>query len=329
MSDAPLNQLVTSSAASAAEGLPALLARAGNRLLEARSSAEVLEAKKLAELALHLAKVTTAANETHADCIRMISRCKIIMADEIDRGQASGELANREDGTAIRDHVLSPDVVVPVTYSDLGVSRQRVSEWREIRDAGEAVVEEALATALNEGRTPTNADVLNHVRGTFGTGENEWYTPTEHIDAARRVMGGIDLDPASSDIANRTVKAAVYYNIEQDGLSRQWGGRVWMNPPYAQPFIMNFAAKLVDEFESGRVEEAISLTHNYTDTAWFHLAANAASAICFTRGRIGFLSPTGQRAAPTQGQAFFYYGANVRRFAEEFGGFGLIMVRHA
>lgn len=51
------------------ENLPGLLARAGQRLLDARTSAEVLEAKKLAEAALHYAKVTKAANETHADCI--------------------------------------------------------------------------------------------------------------------------------------------------------------------------------------------------------------------------------------------------------------------
>lgn len=309
------------------ESLPSLMGRAGQRLIEAKSSAEVLEAKHLAELALHYSKVTKAANETHADCLRIIARAEIRMANEIDRGRAAGELASR--GGDRDSNVRSPDNRNEATLSDLGVSRQRVSEWREVRDAGEDVVEQALSDALMDGRAPTKSDVLNHVRGTFGTGENEWYTPPEFIAAARTAMGGIDLDPASSEIANQTVKAATFHSIEDDGLAKAWGGRVWMNPPYAQPFIMNFVTKLVEELANGHVEQAIALTHNYTDTAWFHLAANSAAAICFTRGRIGFLSPTGQRAAPTQGQAFFYFGPNTKPFADAFGSFGLILVAHA
>jgi hypothetical protein len=62
-----------------ADSLPTLLSRAGQRLLYARTSAQVLEAKKIAELALHYAKVTNAANETHADCLRIITRAEMRM----------------------------------------------------------------------------------------------------------------------------------------------------------------------------------------------------------------------------------------------------------
>jgi hypothetical protein len=85
---------------------------------------------------------------------------------------------------------------------------------------------------------------------------------------------------------------------------------------------------MVSERNSGRVAAAIMLTHNYTDTAWFHEAAGAADAICFTRGRIKFYSDDGSIAAPTQGQAFFYFGADQRAFARAFQSVGFVMAAY-
>lgn len=161
-------------------------------------------------------------------------------------------------------------------------------------------------------------------RGTTGTGDNEWYTPAEVVDAARQVLGVIDLDPASSEQAQRNVQAMQYFSLADDGLKRMWHGNVWLNPPYAQPFIEEFADKMIAEIAACRVKTAIMLTHNYTDTAWFQKLAVAASAICFTRGRIRFESPTGDLASPTQGQAFFFFGANPGQFFEVFRPFGFI-----
>ena len=41
--------------------------------------------------------------------------------------------------------------------------------------------------------------------------ENEWYTPDKFVDAAREVMGSIDLDPARKARANETTKAAAIH----------------------------------------------------------------------------------------------------------------------
>jgi phage N-6-adenine-methyltransferase len=131
---------------------------------------------------------------------------------------------------------------------------------------------------------------------TLATGEYEWYTPPKYIELARLVLGEIDLDPASNDKAQETVRAARYFTAADEGLRHEWNGRVWLNPPYAQPLIGQFVTKMVEERAAGRVTAGIMLTHNYTDTTWFHEAAEIAEAACFTRGRIAFLEPTAWRA---------------------------------
>jgi len=214
----------------------------------------------------------------------------------------------------------APEIVAAVERGDMSVSL--AAQVATLPDEDEQLIVE-LKEDPQRMREVAREAVHNH--RAQGTGENEWYTPSEYVEAARTMMGGIDLDPASSDIAQRTVKAGRYFTVQDDGLAQSWSGRVWLNPPYAQPAIANFMNKVVQEADN--FSEAIILTHNYTDTAWFHTAASHASAICFTRGRIGFLSPDGKKAAPTQGQAFFYFGDNADRFAECFGAFGLVLFK--
>src|ERR1700704_1062136 len=96
----------------------------------------------------------------------------------------------------------------------------------------------------------------------------EWYTPPKYIEAAREVMGAIDLDPASCAAANRIVKATAYYTREQNGLDQSWTGRVWLNPPYGRTAKMEatrkstiglFVERLLQFYESGEVTQAIVL----------------------------------------------------------------------
>lgn len=170
-----------------------------------------------------------------------------------------------------------------------------------------------------------DAEKLSKPHVAHNSGNNEWYTPAEYIKAARRVMGRIDLDPASSATANEVVKAAKFYTAEDDGLAQEWGGNVWMNPPYSSDLIGKFAAKLVDELEAGRVREATVLVNNATETQWFQLMADEAACLCFPRGRVRFWKPDGELGAPLQGQAIIYLGQNHLDFMREFSAFGLVL----
>jgi ParB family chromosome partitioning protein len=155
------------------------------------------------------------------------------------------------------------------------------------------------------------------------SGDFEWYTPAEYIAAAVRVMGAIDCDPASIATANEVVRAAQFYTAEDDGLSQPWRGRVWMNPPYSQPLVARFGARLCEELAYGNVTEAIVLLNNTTETASFQQMARLARAICFPAGRVKFYHPGGGLSAALQGQAFLYFGEHDRQFCAEFAGFGL------
>src|SRR5437660_1484971 len=63
----------------------------------------------------------------------------------------------------------------------------------------------------------------------------EWYTPKKYVEAARNVLGEIDLDPASSEQANRIVQAKLFYDQTRDGLTQTWKAQtVWLNPPYCK-----------------------------------------------------------------------------------------------
>ena len=74
---------------------------------------------------------------------------------------------------------------------------------------------------------------------------DEHNTPSFLIEAARKVMGGIDLDPMSNKTANNVVKATNLYTKENDGLNQEWEGKVWLNPPFS---LANKAVeKLIDK----------------------------------------------------------------------------------
>lgn len=189
-----------------------------------------------------------------------------------------------------------------------------VSDWREnLETANERVTTNILKAADKA-----------HNHRAQGTGENEWYTPEEILRPVRSVLGTIDLDPASSKEANQIVRALKIYTQEDDGLSKQWHGKVWLNPPYSRDLMPRFVAKLIEEYQSGRTKEAVLVSHNVTETQWFQRLAKSSAAICFPAYRIKFYRGK-DVAAPVNGQAFFYLGKHKDRFVSEFSKLGIVV----
>ncbi len=163
---------------------------------------------------------------------------------------------------------------------------------------------------------------------------SEWYTRPKYIEAARLVMGQIDLDPASCSAANEIVKATHYYTREQNGLLLPWHGRVWLNPPYGrsakmqglhQSAIGAFIRRLLTCYAAGDVTEAIALVTTEVNAKWFYPLWQFT--ICIPDHRVNFIVPVQQRNKYSQmfGTCFVYLGPHEERFAEVFSQFGRIV----
>lgn len=201
--------------------------------------------------------------------------------------------------------------------------------WVDKRLAfSERRAERYMALAKSDAASDLEAQwriISGHAHVSANTGQIEWYTPDEYLEAARLVLGEIELDPASSKIANQRVKAKRFYTAADDGLAQEWHGKVWLNPPYTNELIVKFVSKLCGHVKAGDVE-AILLVNNATETAWFQEAAQESDMICFPSGRVRFVDEEGNPGAPLQGQAVLYFGKQLDLFAINFETFGFCKI---
>lgn len=94
-------------------------------------------------------------------------------------------------------------------------------------------------------------------------------------------FGPFDLDPCAT---SENAKAGNFYTKEDDGLSKQWSGKVWMNPPYGKS-IKLWMKKAYESSLSGAT--VVCLVPSRTDTNWWHDYAMMGE-IRFIKGRLKF-----------------------------------------
>lgn len=130
---------------------------------------------------------------------------------------------------------------------------------------------------------------------------DEWYTPRYIFDA----MGTrFDLDVAAPPAGPRHVPAARWMSSADDGLSSEWAGFVWMNPPFGGrnglvPWLRKF-------FRHGN---GIALTPDRTSAPWWQEANARADATLFVAGKIKFERPDGSVGkSPGTGTTLFAAG---------------------
>lgn len=236
-----------------------------------------------------------------------------------DQGRTSkklAELAGTSHETAHKAEKIINEAPEPIkaTVRDGVMSISQAYEVTKMKPE----VQQEIIDRIESGEEPKQA--VKEARKPFVVNNshfNEWYTPAHIVEAARRVMGSIDTDPASSDMANKTVQASTYYTAETNGLDKTWTGNVWMNPPYSNGLMEKFINKL--EMERPNYTQAIVIVNNATETGWFSTLAGLSSCVCFLKGRTRFIRPNeDDKGAPLQGQVILYIGENVDSFVFEF-----------
>lgn len=242
--------------------------------------------------------------------------------------------------------------------AELGLERTKANRMVQLAEIPDEVVPVICEQLESRGKAVTTTGVIKAAKSVSAAGDydgDEWYTPTEILDAARKVLGAIDCDPASCLVAQRQVRARAWWSkgsqsyderarasgmteaeatkllgawkgigdIKDGRITQPIAGTVWCNPPYSipHPFLLSIA----EAYNAGRglVKAAIMLVNVATDTAIQQRMLAASSARCWVSGRIAFLDPTGK---PIKGnrysQVVFYLGKNPAKFAAEFSRFG-------
>jgi hypothetical protein len=155
---------------------------------------------------------------------------------------------------------------------------------------------------------------------TIGASQNH-VTPKWIIEA----LGPFDLDPCAADPRPWDC-AKVNLSEADDGLSRVWTGRVWLNPPFDRYKVARWIGRLAEH------GHGTTLLHAHTETEWFRICWHNATAMLFMARRLIFVRPDGSPCTTRSGEransgappvlvAFGDYDAGrLRRFASVHGG---------
>lgn len=123
---------------------------------------------------------------------------------------------------------------------------------------------------------------------------DEWSTPLSFVRPLARALGGFDLDPASG--AETSPIAQTTYTEDEDGLSKPWFGRVWLNPPYSE--MAAWMEKCMAESKQDNTDVILALVKGDTSTDWWHRYAPEADAVAFLDHRLKFGEDAGSAPFP-------------------------------
>jgi len=115
----------------------------------------------------------------------------------------------------------------------------------------------------------------------YSSATDEWETPRLLFDELDHIFGGFTLDPCATP---ENAKCSQFFTRADDGLSKPWAGKVFMNPPYGRA-IGKWVRKAWEESLTGTL--VVCLLPARVDTRWWHQYAHKGH-VYFLQGRLRF-----------------------------------------
>lgn len=139
------------------------------------------------------------------------------------------------------------------------------------------------------------------------SGDTEQYTDLRVLQCARRVMGSIELDVASSPLANKWVEADRFFHVYDNALTKdEWVAKtVWMNHPFKTALSEAFVNMLVSQYRAGNVGEAMGICFASIETNWFQPLLDFP--LWFAPKRLGYYSVRRRKWQPSATKASIVY----------------------
>ena len=164
----------------------------------------------------------------------------------------------------------------------------------------------SVGRVLGAGLTLMSQESLGRFYATTAQGSSYhgWHTPASLFDRVEAAVGPFDLDPCAPSTGGSPVRARVRFTELDDGLSLDWFGRVFMNPPYGRA-LSSWVSKAKSEADKGAM--VVGLVPARTDTAWWQDHVAPFASVVFLRGRLAF---GGQKVSAPFPSALALWGAD-------------------
>ena len=141
----------------------------------------------------------------------------------------------------------------------------------------------------------------------FSSATDMWATPQGLFEELNKEFG-FTLDVCA---VKENAKCEAYYTPKDDGLSKEWTGVCWCNPPYGKT-VGEWVRKAHESSKDGA--KIVMLLPARTDTKWFHQYIYKKAEVRFIKGRLKF--GNSKNSAPFPSMIVVFGGCQVMDGAE-------------